>query len=63
MSDEAHVHFGGYVNKQNCRIWGSENPEPLKPDRTLLEHGFLPGCKRSCSRFLEMDPAPDFIRS
>lgn len=21
--------FGGYVNKQNCRIWGSENPEVI----------------------------------
>ena len=20
MSDEAHFHLGGYVNKQNCRI-------------------------------------------
>ena len=25
MSDEAHFHLGSYVNKQNCRIWGSEN--------------------------------------
>ena len=24
--DEAHFDFGGYVNKQNCRIWGTENP-------------------------------------
>ena len=24
MSDEAHFHLGGYVNKQNCRICGSE---------------------------------------
>ena len=26
FSDEAHFDFGGYVNKQNCRIWGTENP-------------------------------------
>ena len=25
VSDEAHFDFGGYVNKQNCRIWGTEN--------------------------------------
>ena len=25
-SDEAHFGLGGYVNKQNCRIWGTENP-------------------------------------
>ena len=27
MSDEAHFYLRGYVNKQNCRIWGSENPK------------------------------------
>lgn len=26
FSDEALFHLDGYVNKQNCRIWGSENP-------------------------------------
>ena len=26
FSDEAHFDLGGYVNKQNCRIWGRENP-------------------------------------
>ena len=25
FSDEAHFALGGYVNKQNCRIWGTEN--------------------------------------
>ena len=34
MSDEAHFHLGGYVNKQNCRIWGSENPK-LFIEKTL----------------------------
>ena len=29
FSDEAHFHIGGYVNKQNCRIWGSENPNVI----------------------------------
>ena len=37
--------------------------KPLGSDRTLLEHGFLPGCKRSCTRFLQMGPAPGFTRS
>jgi len=23
---KAHFHLNGFVNKQNCRIWGSENP-------------------------------------
>lgn len=36
MSDEAHFHLSGYVNKQNYRFWGTENPcithqEPLHP--------------------------------
>ena len=26
FSDETHFDSGGYVNKQNCRIWGTENP-------------------------------------
>ena len=26
LADEAHFDLGGYVNKQNCRIWGTENP-------------------------------------
>ena len=27
ISDKAHFYLGGYVNKQNCRICGSENPK------------------------------------
>lgn len=26
FSDECHFHLNGYVNRQNYRIWGSENP-------------------------------------
>jgi hypothetical protein len=26
-SDEAHFHLSGYVNKQNFRLWGKENPQ------------------------------------
>ena len=26
FSDEAHFDLGGYVNKQNCRVWVTENP-------------------------------------
>ena len=25
FSDEAHFDLGGYGNKQNCRIWGTES--------------------------------------
>ena len=25
ISDEAHFDLGGYVNKQNCHIWGTES--------------------------------------
>lgn len=28
FSDEAHFHMNGFVNKQNFRIWDSENPHP-----------------------------------
>ena len=32
---------GGYVNKQNCRIWGSRNPQvmeerPLHPENVTV---------------------------
>lgn len=29
MSDEAHFHLSGHVNKQNCRFWSTENPRLL----------------------------------
>ena len=29
MSGDAHFHLGGYINKQNCRIWGSENSKMI----------------------------------
>ena len=48
MSDEAHFHLGGYVNKQNCHIWGSENAKmiiekPLYPQRVTVWCGFWAG--------------------
>ena len=32
FSYEAHFIFGGYVNKQNSRIWGFENPQVIEED-------------------------------
>ena len=29
MSDEAHFHLNGAVNKQNCRYWAAENPREI----------------------------------
>ena len=48
MSGKAHFHLGGHVNKQNCRIWGSENPKmiiemPLYPQRVTVWCGFWTG--------------------
>ena len=48
MSEEAHFHLGGYVNKQNCHIWGSEYPKmiiekPLCPQRVTVWCSFLAG--------------------
>ena len=34
FSDEAHITLGGHFNKQNCRIWGSENPQ-MSEERPL----------------------------
>ena len=41
FSDEAHFHLDGYVNKQNWRIWGTENPhfsvqKTLYPQRVTV---------------------------
>ena len=41
FSDAAHFDLGGYVNKQNCRIWGTENPQaysekPTHPKRVTV---------------------------
>lgn len=48
FSDEAHFHLNGYVNKQNCRIWASENPrviveKPLHPTRVTVWCGLWAG--------------------
>ena len=45
FSDEAHFDLGGYVNNQNCRIWGTENPhayieKPTHPKRVAVWCGF-----------------------
>ena len=41
FSDEVHFDLGGYVSKQNCRIWGTENPhayieKPIHPKRVTV---------------------------
>ncbi|GFY06576.1 transposable element Tc3 transposase [Trichonephila clavipes] len=41
FSDEAHIWLNGYVNKQNCRIWGEANPQvyvetPLHPEKLTV---------------------------
>ena len=48
FSDEAHFEIGGYVNKQNCRIWGEENPrvifeKQLHPQKVTVWCGFWSG--------------------
>ena len=30
FSNKAHLTLGGYVNKQNCIIWGSENSQVIE---------------------------------
>jgi hypothetical protein len=29
LTDEAHFHLSGYVNKQNFRYWAEETPQQL----------------------------------
>ena len=45
FSDEVHLDLGGYVNRQTCRIWGTENPhayieKPMHPVRVTVWCGF-----------------------
>ncbi|CAI6366289.1 unnamed protein product [Macrosiphum euphorbiae] len=48
FSDEAHFHMSGFVNKQNCRLWGTENPQQIEqrqmhPERVTVWCGFWSG--------------------
>lgn len=48
FSDEAYFWLNGYVNKQNCRIWSSEQPEeiletPLHPQKVTVWCGLYAG--------------------
>lgn len=48
FSDEAHFHLDGFVNRQNCRIWGEENPrviheKQMHPQRVTVWCGFWAG--------------------
>ena len=45
FSDEAHFDFVVYLNKQNCRIWGTETShayieKPTHPKRVTVWYGF-----------------------
>ena len=44
LADEAHFDLGEYVNKQKCRIWGTENQhaykKPTHPKRATVWCGF-----------------------
>ena len=37
FSNEAHFDLGGYLNKPNCRIWGTENPHAYIEKPTHLK--------------------------
>ena len=48
FSDEAHFDHGGYVNKQKCRIWGTETPhayikKPAHPKQVTVWCGGIIG--------------------
>ena len=48
LSDEAHFRLDGFVDRQNCRVWGSEKPRAISekrmhPRRVTVWRGFWPG--------------------
>ena len=48
FSYEVHFDFGGCVNKQNCRIWGTKNPQAnierlTHPKRVTVTHTYKIG--------------------
>ncbi|CAK9811660.1 Transposable element Tc3 transposase [Anthophora quadrimaculata] len=48
LSDEAHFFLNGFVNKQNCRIWGTENLRTIQqqvmyPQKVTVWCGFCAG--------------------
>lgn len=48
FSDEAHFWLNGFVNKQNCRICGENNPQetlevPLHPEKVTVRCGLHAG--------------------
>lgn len=38
ITDEAHCHLDDLVNRQNCRIWDSENPRVSVEKRIHRQH-------------------------
>ena len=49
FSHEAYFDFGGYVNKQNCCIWGTENP-PLQSIAIIIGPCWTNFCSRQLKR-------------
>ena len=43
-SDEADFDLGGHVNKQSCRIWGTENPNAYI-EKSRIQNESLFGAK------------------
>ncbi|KAF0751867.1 Uncharacterized protein FWK35_00016671 [Aphis craccivora] len=48
IGDEAYFQFSEYVNKQNCQIWGNENPrvsmeKQMHPQRVTVGSEFWAG--------------------
>jgi len=48
MSDEAHFYLDGMVSKQNCRVWGSENPHATMTHDPFAPH-ITVWCALSCT--------------
>ena len=51
MTDEAHFHLNGFVNKQNLRYWGVENPRIVN-EKELHPQRVTVWCAIMCDRII-----------
>jgi hypothetical protein len=68
MSDKAHFHMSGYVNKQNCRYWAPNKPHelnqrPLHSAKVTVVNNFFPHGITGLPCFENMERCPATVKA